>query len=425
MQKSVLGQTEKTKKRKTIKRCDNMGLLQPISFRNSVNIPSTTHATFGLYRYPAKFIPHVIAYILENYNGGVKSVFDPFAGYGTVGVVSKLYGKDYELWDLNPSLKLFHSVSTMKPTGINPKDVLEEMKSSKEEFIPDWTSLNYWFPKEFLPLLYKAWGYYHSLSDEKTKLFLAIPLLKVTRYFSYDDMQRQKLSKSKKSQERTDKLLASEWEDAFYQMLEKEMDKITKGLNEYQELNPKNTKAVIRAGVNTMKEKLKENRDILITSPPYLQSQEYMRQAKLDLFWLGHTEKRVKEIGKLEIPYCDIEPIEIQSKTFLECRSKIEEEHVRKIYDKYFWGILGTFTRLQENINSRMFLFVGHSSARGRAVPIDKIFIEHLTNYGWKHEKTLVDTIVSRRLFAYKVNPASGLKDARTAVENLVILKRA
>ena len=38
-----------------------------VSFRNLVNIPSTTHATFGLYRYPAKFIPHVVAYILENY----------------------------------------------------------------------------------------------------------------------------------------------------------------------------------------------------------------------------------------------------------------------------------------------------------------------------------------------------------------------
>jgi len=398
--------------------------IEPISFRKSVNIPSTTYATFGLYRYPAKFIPHIIAYILENYNGGVKSVFDPFAGYGTVGVVSKLYGKDYEMWDLNPALKIFHSVSTMKPTGINPKDILEEMKSCKNEFFPDWARLQFWFPKEFLSLLYKAWGYYHSLSDEKTKLFLAIPLLKATRYFSYDDMQRQKLTKSKKSQERIDKLLSSDWKNVFFFMLEKEMNKITKGLQEYQELNPQNTKATIRAGVNTMKEKLKENKDILITSPPYLQSQEYMRQAKLDLYWLGYPEKKIKEIGKLEIPYCDIEPIEIKSKTFLECESKIKEEHIRKIYDKYFWGILGTLTRLQENINSRMFLFVGHASTRGRAIPLDKIFIEHLTNFGWEHERTLSDTIVSRRLFQYKVNPASGIKDARTAIENLVILKK-
>ncbi len=398
--------------------------IEPISFRNSVNIPSTTYATFGLYRYPAKFIPHIIAYILENYNGGVKSVFDPFAGYGTVGIVSKLYGKDYELWDLNPALKIFHSVSTMKPIDINPKDILEEMKSCKNEFFPDWSRIDFWFPKEFLPFLNKVWGYYHSLGDEKTKLFLSIPLLKTTRYFSYDDMQRQKLTKSKKSQERTDKLLSSNWKDAFYLMLEKEMNKVINGWREYQGLNPKNTKAVIRAGVNTMKEKLNETKDILITSPPYLQSQEYMRQAKLDLFWLGYPEKKVKEIGKLEIPYCDIEPIEIQSKTFLECENRIKEEHIRKIYDKYFWGILGTLTRLQENINSRMFLFVGHSSTRGRSIPIDKIFIEHLTNFGWKHERTLSDTIVSRRLFQYKVNPASGLKDARTAIENLVVLKR-
>lgn len=37
-----------------------------VTFRNlAPDIPSTTHATFGLYKYPAKFIPQVIAYALK------------------------------------------------------------------------------------------------------------------------------------------------------------------------------------------------------------------------------------------------------------------------------------------------------------------------------------------------------------------------
>ena len=76
-----------------------------VSFRKLTNdIPSTTYATFALYRYPAKFIPQVIAYTLRRYARPGMTVFDPFAGYGTVGVVSKIYGLDYELWDLNPFL---------------------------------------------------------------------------------------------------------------------------------------------------------------------------------------------------------------------------------------------------------------------------------------------------------------------------------
>jgi len=37
-----------------------------ILFRNTVSeIPSTTYGTFAIYRYPAKFIPQVVAFILE------------------------------------------------------------------------------------------------------------------------------------------------------------------------------------------------------------------------------------------------------------------------------------------------------------------------------------------------------------------------
>lgn len=74
-----------------------------------VGIPSTTYATFGLYRYPAKFIPQVIAYVLERYGRPGMSVFDPFAGYGTVGVVAKVYDHDYEMWDLNPKFSKVYS----------------------------------------------------------------------------------------------------------------------------------------------------------------------------------------------------------------------------------------------------------------------------------------------------------------------------
>jgi len=401
-----------------------LGVVEEISFRESVDIPSTTHATFGLYRYPAKFIPHVIAHILENYAEPEMTVFDPFGGYGTVGTVAKIYGNDYEMWDLNPLLGVLHPIATMKPVSCDIVNIIKEMKNTKEKFIPDWARHTNWFPEEFLPFLYEVWGYYHSLTDKKTKMLLTIPLLKTTRHFSYDDMQKQKLCRSKKSEKRVNLLLSSDWKKAFFLMLEKNVKRVQKGLDEYQQLNPKNTKSTIKTEVDVMNEQLKENRDILITSPPYVQSQEYMRQAKLDLFWLGFSEEKIKKLSKLEIPYRDVAPCKIFSKTYAECLSHIKEEHIRKIFQTYFWCIIGTFTRLQEKINSRMFIFVGHSSTRGRSTPIDKILIEHLSKFGWIHEKTLSDKIVARQMFSYSVNPASKLKDSRTSIENLVILKR-
>jgi hypothetical protein len=352
------------------------------------------------------------------------SIFDPFAGYGTVGVVSRLYGNDYELWDLNPMLEVLHKISIMSPPRISMNRLREELTSNKNEFFPDWGRIQYWYPPQFIPFLIRIWGYYHSLSEGDIKMILTIPLLKVSRYFSFDDAQRQKLSKSSRSQKKIEDLLKSDWPKIFYKLLESEVKRVVRGIEEYQGLFPCDVKFNILAGVDSLKQELEEEKDILITSPPYLQSQEYIRQAKLDLFWLGYKEEYIKDLGKLEIPYRSIDHIDIYSKTYQQYMEQITEDHIKKVFQRYFWGVLGAVTRLQQKIKQYLFLFVGHASSRGISIPIDKIFVEHFSQLGWEYEVTLVDKIVSRRLFNYKINPATGKVDARTKVENLVVLKR-
>lgn len=124
-----------------------------VSLRELGNtIPTTTYGTFALYRYPAKFIPQVISYALKTYAKKSSSIFDPFAGYGTVGTVSKVFGNDYELWDLNPLMKFFHTVSVMKPKELDLNKLNKELISSKKAFIPDWGNIAYWFNQDFIPI---------------------------------------------------------------------------------------------------------------------------------------------------------------------------------------------------------------------------------------------------------------------------------
>ncbi len=396
-----------------------------ITFRDEVTeIPSTTYGTFGLYGYPAKFIPQVIAYILDEYAKMGMTVFDPFAGYGTVGVVSSVYGHDYELWDLNPLLETLHKVATMKQPKQDVDSLLAEMKCYTHEFIPDWSNLSYWFPEEFLSFLFRIWGFYHSLTDEEAKLLLTIPLLKITRIFSYDDIQRQKLSKSPKSKKRVGQLLKDNWQDIFYEKVKEEVYAVIKGVAEHHRLSPKPVESAVRGGVDALTMDLAEEMDILITSPPYLQAQEYIRHAKMDLFWLGYPESLIRELSKREIPYRDVEPCEIKSDIYHKMREQIEEEHLLNIFDVYFQGVLGALTRLQEKISSYLFLFVGPATLRGQPVPIDDIFRQHFTALGWTHEVTLVDTIVARRMFFYNNNPATGLRDKRMRTESLLVLRR-
>jgi hypothetical protein len=403
---------------------NNLSNKVPILFRNTIpEIPSTTYGTFAIYKYPAKFIPQVIAYVLKRYAKPGMKIFDPFAGYGTVGIVSRVYGYDYELWDLNPIISIIHDTAVMKNPKANLQELMKEIKNSKEEFIPKWSNLNYWFPDEFIPILSRSWGFAHSLTDE-TKYILLIPLINVTRYFSYADEKVHKLYKSNYSRKKINELLKKDWKSQFYDMLQKEIYKLLKKVWEYNCLNPKQVNYKIKAGIDTLSAKLEGDVNILITSPPYLQAQEYIRSTKLELFWLGYEESYIKELSKKEIPYRTVPEIKIHSEKYYEFREKIKEKHLKTLYDRYFHSVLGIFSNLGERVTDYMCIFVGPAKIRTMPIPIDDIIIEHLKEFGWEHEVTFVDKIVSRVMFETDINPASGEKDNRIKTEHLVVLKK-
>ena len=143
---------------------DNSSNKVPILFRNTIpEIPSTTYGTFAIYKYPAKFIPQVIAYVLKNYAEPGMKIFDPFAGYGTVGIVSRVYGYEYELWDLNPIIDVIHETAIIKPLRVNVFNLIKELKNSEEEYIPKRSNLSYWFPEDFITVLSRAWRFAYLL----------------------------------------------------------------------------------------------------------------------------------------------------------------------------------------------------------------------------------------------------------------------
>ena len=396
----------------------------PILFRNTIpEIPSTTYGTFAIYKYPAKFIPQVIAYVLKEYAKKGMKIFDPFAGYGMVGITARIYGYDYELWDLNPMLDIIHSTAIMKKPKIDIVNLMKEIKNSEKEFIPQWSNLTYWFPEEFIPILSKVWGFVHSLQGEK-KYIILIPLLKTTRYFSYSDEKVHKLYKSKYSRNKIKELLNKDWKSLFFHLLEKEICLLLKKIWEYQALKPQKVNFTINAGIDSLETDLKNEVNILITSPPYLQAQEYVRSTKLELFWLGYSESYIKELNKKEIPYRNVPKIKIFSEKYYKYKNHIKEEHLSKLYDRYFNAILNIFAKLGEKVTNYMCIFVGPAKIRNLSIPIDDIIIEHLSHFGWKHEVTFIDKIVSRVMFESKINPASGLKDSRIKTEHLIILKR-
>lgn len=405
--------------------------LEQVSFRKAVpRIPTTTYGVFSLYRYPAKFIPQAVAYVIEQYATQGMRVIDPFGGSGTTGLVARLYGLDYEMWDLNPLLGIIHEIATQPPFPFEPESYVQQVRASRDFWLPNWGRLNYWYPDQSLDLLGQAWGYYHSLKDERAKKLLTIPLLRATKLFSYNDAQRQKLSRSPKATARVESLMRGDYIERFYASLYDELVQTARKLHEYRLLGgyAHQVNARVIAGVDTLTQSQnldsQAHWDMLITSPPYLQAQEYIRCSKLDLLWLGYTEEQVRDLSKQELPYKDVEPIEVLSPTYLSYRQQISEAHLLKMYDRYFFAVLGALTNIASRVSDALCLFVGQATVRGMRVPIDQIFAEHFTQLGWFHEATYIDTIEARVMFRSRTNPATGIEDCRMPTEHMVILRR-
>jgi len=402
-----------------------------ISFRDAYKFPSTNYGAFGLFRYPARFIPQVVLFILKNYVTSTDIIFDPFAGYGTVGFASRLTGNKYELWDLNPILDLIHKTVTInlnKTTNMDKliHSILKMLQKRKEIFIPKWSNLEYWIPKEFIEFLGYIWYNAHNMDIPEKPLVLT-SLLRVTRYFSYSDEKIYKLYKSKRAKAKINSLLSTDWQKEFFILLNKELKNSLKKLLDYKSLKPKEVDYVVKAGTDVFTESLRSEVDVLITSPPYLQAQEYIRSTKLELFWLGYTEEYIKKLSRREIPYRrDIPEVKIYSETYEKYKSLIYNKKLRRMYEKYFKSIIFALEKFSIYVRKKMFIFVGPVQVEEIKIPIDDIIVEHFSCKGWEHELTLIDKVKARAMFntKNKMNPASGRKNSRMETEHLVILSR-
>jgi DNA modification methylase len=409
---------------------------QGILFRRLVDeVPSTTYATHGLYMYPAKFIPQVVRYVIRRYTREGGWVFDPFAGYGTVAIEASLTGRNCILWDLNPILHLLVRAS-LYTDHLSLSDFHLDFDYDKP-FHPRWNNIFYWHPPEFYKVLSRAWGYWHREVSWKLKPLIAIPLLKVTRYFSYSDEKISKLYRSRYAEEKVRKLLTSNWEAEMKKMYWEYARDVMRKVREYQSYKPKQIECEVRTSdeafftgnrviVDSIKERLEREVDTILTSPPYLQAQEYIRSFKLELAWLGFSGSFISHLSKHEIPYNEVREGYISSRTYEIFKKEVEKlnhEKLLKLYISYFNSLALFLNNNHNKVRNAIAFFVGPVKIRTTRVPIDTIIKEHLEHLGWKHEETLVDRIIARRLFKTEINPATGLKDERTPTEHLLVMR--
>ena len=403
-----------------------------VSFRELVpKINDTGYLTHAIFAYPAKFIPQVVRYAINTYTKEGDWIIDPFAGSGTVGVEAYLCKRNAVLLDLN--LLLNHIMPLKIYSGKDKLDeadlckLLDDMRESSHPFIPTWSNVTYWYAPKILEVLSRYWGFINNTDGETYSTIIKSALLKVSRRFSYAEDRTPKLARSKRKLKAIEELLKENWREQLDEMVYSLSLKTLKNLNDFvMHTQPHQNKVASeihwQGGVDSSYAAAPRECDALITSPPYLQAQEYIRSTKMDLFWLGHTEAEIQELSRLEIPYRKADR-QIQTETLDKIRKRLTRDDLQKRLDSYFCHTVNALENSMNQLRPKAAacIFVGNPRVDGIIVELWRILVEYFTERGFVFEKVYEDKIKARKLFGARKNKnPDGMKS-----EFLLILRKS
>ena len=402
-----------------------------VSFRELVpEINDTGYLTHAIFAYPAKFIPQIVRYAIKTYTKEGDWIVDPFAGSGTVGVEAYLCKRNAVLLDLNLLLNHIMPLKIYRGTDrLNEADLcklLDGMQESRYQFTPAWSNVAYWYAPEILEVLSRYWGFINNTNRGVYSTIIKSALLKVNKRFSYTEDRTPKLAKSKRKLSAIEELLKENWREKLDEMIYSLSLKTLKSLNDFvmhtqQHQNEVAPEVHWQGGVDSSYAPVPRECDALITSPPYLQAQEYIRSTKMDLFWLGHTEEEIQELSRLEIPYRKADRV-IQTETLDKVRDMLIRDDLHKRLDSYFCHTINALENSMNQLkpNAAACIFVGNPRIDGITVELWRILAEYFTERGFVFEKVYEDRIKTRKLFGARKNKnPDGMKS-----EFLLILRR-
>lgn len=402
-----------------------------VSFRDLVpEIDDTGYLTHAVFAYPAKFIPQIVRYAINTYTKEEDWIIDPFAGSGTVGVEAYLCKRNAVLFDLNLLLNHIMPLKVYRGKGrLHEADLhklLEGMRERKHRFTPAWSNVDYWYASEILEVLAHYWGFIHNTDDDVFSSVIKAALLKASKRFSNTEDRTPKLARSKRKLNAIAELLKENWREQLDEMVHSLSLKTLRRLNDFvmytQQHHNENTPEIEwQGGVDSSYITVPRECDALITSPPYLQAQEYIRSTKMELFWLGHTEEEVRELSRLEIPYRKADRI-VQTETLDKVRETLTRADLCKRLDSYFCHTVNALENAMDQLkpNAAACIFVGNPRIDGITVELWRILAEYFTEHGWTFEKVYEDRIKTRKLFGARKNKnPDGMKS-----EFLLILRK-
>ena len=242
--------------------------------------------THGLHRFAAKYIPRIPGWVLDEFATKDDVVLDPFCGSGTTLVEALTHCNTSIGIDCDPMACMITNAKTAAIKHERIQELGQQIRKAwhggAQELhtpMPGVVNFGHWFPES-------TWGDLQSLFATISGLtctaqerdFLRCIFSSILRYVSNADDQTQKTYVSGTLKKHPPEVVPTFW---------KAFSKALTSLKELEAVRLPNAAAKVIRGDASDIPLPPSSVDLVITSPPYLDSVDYMYNFMLEYFWLG------------------------------------------------------------------------------------------------------------------------------------------
>jgi len=349
----------------------------------SETIKELSYLTHSHFRYYGKFPSKLASYFIDTYSDSNSVLLDNYVGSGTGLVEAKLKGIPSYGVDINPLAVLASNVKTTNFKEELLKDdlsqIIEKVKfnysdSELEEYLPQWSSLDKWFEKNTshdLAFLKKILSEHNFHSKENKELFLLCFLGIVRRVSNaYDGEVRPHVKPGKRIRDVRETFIKKINEMIFDSI---EFSNVTKKKVSSRSYIAGNT------DLSKLKKNFKNNINLVLSHPPYLNCFDYLPVFSLELQW----SSGIPEVwGEHDL------------KTIRSLETKSWPATNEKILFGYFDELKLSYTEVYNLIDKGSIcgIVIGDSTIRGELIRVHKILASICTDIGFDVEKMIYRT---------------------------------
>jgi len=391
-------------------------------------------------------------------------VLDPFAGSGTVlleSIAHPHYKRNCMGIEINPLARLIAKVKTTPLDENKLQQKKEELflnlkRKDITPIIPEYGTLSLWFSKSAQNKLGKLRACIEELENDDYKDFFLACFSSIIRKVSLADPNIPppvvlKIKNYKKTSAKHDEMKdflkrnrRPKVNKLFKQCVE-DNERRVKSLSEIEDVvqgkvrarivwddsrNPKIGKLTDKGGIEKRgARQFKENSiGLIITSPPYITAQKYVRTTKLELLWLGLADSKSlceldKETIGSERVKVNEEIIPTNIKAIDNLCNEIEEISKERaiMVNRYFNDMALVMQNSYKMLKKdrEMILIVGNNKVCGHDVNTHDMLAEIGESVGFKRELVVKDKIRSRGMITRRHKNGGLIED-----EYIVVLRK-